>query len=313
MKKSKGKPKYTETIEKGLEGKKIEEARKTLKECTLCPRECGVDRVDGEKGHCGAGVEIEVSSANEHHGEEPPISGTRGSGTIFLGNCNLKCVFCQNYPISHLGNSKACTTEEVADKMIALQKRGCHNINFVTPTHYMPQILESIIKAAKKGLKIPIVYNCGGYESLWAVKLMDGIVDIYMPDFKYCSSELSEKYSGAKDYFEHAGRAIIEMSRQVGELKVNDEGVAESGLLVRHLVMPSAAGDSEKIFKFIAERVSKRTYVSIMAQYFPAYRAGEHEEIARRLEVEEYREAVAAAEEMGLTRGWVQGELLQKL
>lgn len=306
-------PVFLKTVREGSEEKGLEEARRILQECTLCPRQCGVDRTGGETGFCGAGMKLDVSSANEHHGEEPPISGRAGSGTIFLAHCNLKCIFCQNYPISHLGNSKEVSCEGMAKTMLSLQKRGCHNINFVTPTHYMPQILDAIILAVEMGLKIPIVYNCGGYESLRAIKLLEGIVDIYMPDFKYYSSELSEKYSGAADYFEKAGEAIMEMHRQVGELEVDEDGIAVRGVLIRHLVLPSAVEDSRKVFEFIAEKISKDSYVSIMAQYFPAFRAGEYGEIAHRLSAGEYSEAVEAAEELGLTRGWVQGEFIQRL
>lgn len=286
-------------------------AAEMLRRCVLCPRECGVDRHGEERGFCGAGAEVEISSANAHFGEEPPISGSRGSGTIFLTHCNLKCVFCQNYPISHMGNGKAVTNRDIVEHMLNLQKRGCHNINFVTPTHYMPQIAEAVVAAAEKGLRIPIVYNCGGYESLEALRLLDGLIDIYMPDIKYVDPEMSTKYSGVADYFECASLAVKEMHRQVGDLQMDSEGIATRGLLIRHLVMPGGALDSARVFRFIADEISPDTFVSVMAQYFPAFKAVDMSEIAERLRPEEYRQAVDAAEEAGLARGWIQGDILE--
>ena len=304
---------YVKLFNEGKLKERAEEAWRMLSSCVLCPRECGADRLSGERGYCGGGLEPAVSSYNEHHGEEPPISGWRGSGTIFLTHCNLKCVFCQNYPISHLGNGGEVSCERLAWMMLALQRRGCHNINFVTPTHYMPQILRGVYIAAGQGLAIPLVYNCGGYESLRALQILDGVVDIYMPDMKYSNSERSGKYSSAPDYFERACEALREMHRQVGVLKVDKDGVAVSGLLIRHLVMPSGVAGSEEALRFISKGLSPDTYVSIMAQYFPAYRAVEFPEIARRITADEYRKVVKVAEHLGLTRGWVQGDLEQRL
>ncbi|MEW5946671.1 MAG: radical SAM protein [bacterium] len=303
--------------EKGKgDGKEMEEraekAWEILGECTLCQRECRVNRFKGEKGYCGAGINPEVSSFNEHHGEEPPISGWKGSGTIFMTHCNLKCVFCQNYPISQMGNGREITIEKMVEMMMILQKRGCHNINFVTPTHYMPQIMKSVLKAREKGLRIPIVYNCGGYESLRAIRVLKGIVEIYMPDIKYSEDEKSKKYSNAEDYFSVAKEAIREMYRQVGDLELDKNGVATRGVLVRHLVMPEDISGTKKVMEFIGEELSRKTYVSIMAQYFPAYRAKEYPEIQRRITRDEYKKALKYAEEKGILRSWIQDGILER-
>ncbi|MEW6203369.1 MAG: radical SAM protein [bacterium] len=306
-------PKYLDLLQNGRFQARVDEAWEMLRSCALCPRECGVDRLSGERGVCGAGLDPAVSSYNEHHGEEPPISGFRGSGTIFLTHCNLKCLFCQNYPISHLGNGNEVSCERLAKMMLALQRRGCHNINFVTPTHYMPQILKALHIAAIDGLNIPLVYNCGGYESLRAIKILDGIIDIYMPDMKYSERKNSEKFSKAPDYFERACAALEEMHSQVGVLQLDSEGIAVSGLLIRHLVMPSDIAGSEAVLNFIAKRLSPDTYVSVMSQYFPAYRAFEFPEIARRITDAEYSKVVDIAEKLNLTRGWIQGHLEHRL
>lgn len=282
-------------------------ASEMLAECRLCPRNCGVNRLAGETGVCGAGALARVSSYNDHHGEEPPISGTNGSGTIFLTHCNLKCVFCQNYPISHLGNGTDATAERLAGMMLELQRRGCHNINFVTPTHYMPQIVAALDIAAGGGLVIPIVWNCGGYESLDAVRLLEGIVDIYMPDIKYSEEAPAVKLSRAPDYYEHATAAIREMHRQAGELEIDDDGIAVRGLLVRHLVLPGGLAGSRRSLKFIAREISPDTFISVMEQYFPAHRAAQVPEMGRRITAEEYDEVVDMVDEVGLSNGWIQG------
>lgn len=300
---------YIKISESGELSQRAATARELLRECRLCPRECGIDRLSGEKGRCGAGAELVVSSYNAHHGEEPPISGSRGSGTIFLTHCNLKCIFCQNYPISHLGNGNPVTTERMAGMMLELQKRGVHNINFVTPTHYLPQILESVDIAAKAGLTIPIVYNCGGYESLEAVKLLDGVVDIFMPDMKYgVSSVAAEKYSLAPDYYSHAKTAISEMFRQVGPLTLDENGIAEKGLIIRHLVLPNRLSDSRSALEFIARELSPDVFISVMEQYFPAYTALQINDMNRRITSDEYREVVDIVDELGFTNGWIQGD-----
>lgn len=278
-----------------------------LRCCNLCPRRCGVDRVAGEVGFCKAGRVAAVSSYNDHRGEEPPVSGTRGSGTIFLTNCNLRCVFCQNYPISQLSNGEEAAPERMAGMMLALQRRGCHNINFVTPTHYMPQILEALFIAAGQGLNIPLVYNCGGYESLESLEILDGVIDIYMPDCKYALDENAEKYSSAPGYFGHAKAAIREMWRQRGALQLDEDGVAVSGLIIRHLVLPNGISGTEAVFRFIAEELGTNVFMSIMEQYFPANRAMSFPELARRVTDDEYDDALGAAEDLGLTTGWAQG------
>ena len=285
----------------GVLSDKIREAEEILKECTLCPRECRVDRTSDQKGFCKTGDRPFVSSWGPHFGEEGPLVGRFGSGTIFFSNCNLGCLFCQNYSISHLGEGIEISFEKLADIMLALQQGGCHNINLVTPTHQMPMILRSIQIASKKGLNVPIVYNCGGYESLHSLKLLEGVVDIYMPDFKYIDSEMSLKYSYAKDYPEAAMVAVKEMHRQVGDLII-DKGIALRGLLVRHLVLPEGVAGTVGVVKFIAEEISKDTYINIMDQYHPCYKAFDNPPLNRRLTNKEFEEAVRMALEAGLRR-----------
>ena len=285
----------------GVLSDKIREAEEILKECTLCPRECRVDRTAEQKGFCKTGNRPFVSSWGPHFGEERPLVGRFGSGTIFFSNCNLGCLFCQNYSISHLGEGIEISFEKLADIMLALQQGGCHNINFVTPTHQMPMILRSIQIASKKGLNVPIVYNCGGYESLHSLKLLEGVVDIYMPDFKYIDSEMSLKYSYAKDYPEAAMVAVKEMHRQVGDLII-DKGIALRGLLVRHLVLPEGVAGTVGVVKFIAEEISKDTYINIMDQYHPCYKAFDSPPLNRRLTNKEFEEAVRMALEARLKR-----------
>lgn len=283
-------------------------AREILRECALCPRECGADRLAGETGVCRAGAQARVASFNLHHGEEPPISGARGSGTVFLSHCNLRCVFCQNYPISHMGNGVPAPARELADMMLKLQKRGAHNINFVTPTHYMPQIIEAVEIAAGDGLRLPIVYNCGGYESVEAVRLLDGIVDVYLPDIKYSRAEPAGELSGASDYFERARDAVKEMFSQVGLLETDDEGVAVRGLLIRHLVLPGGLAGSREVLEFVARELSPDVSMSVMSQYFPAHEAPLHPAVSRRVTAAEYQAALDALEEFGMTEGWTQSD-----
>ena len=280
---------------------KIREAEGILKECTLCPRKCMIDRTSDERGFCRTGDRPFVSSWSPHFGEERPLVGRFGSGTIFFGNCNLGCLFCQNYSISHLGEGVEISFGKLADIMITLQKGGCHNINFVTPTHQMPMILRSIYIAIQKGLTVPIVYNCGGYESLHAIKLLKGVVDIYMPDFKYIDPEMAKKYSYAEDYPEAAKTAVKEMYRQVGDLII-DNGVARRGLLVRHLVLPDRIAGTAGVVKFIAEEISKDTYINIMDQYHPCYKAFDNPPLDRRITNREYKDALRIALEAGLKR-----------
>lgn len=274
-----------------------------LRECWLCPRKCGVNRLKGEKGYCRSGKELMVSSATPHFGEEDVLVGSGGSGTIFLTNCNLRCIFCQNYDITHLGRGKIVEIQEFADLMIYLQRIGTHNINFVTPTHYTPFIIDSLRVAYKKGLRLPLVYNCSGYENVEVIKLLDGLIDIYMPDFKYGENSYAKRYSNVDDYFERACESLKEMHRQVGDLYV-ENGIAYRGLLIRHLVMPNNTASSEKVLQFIANELSKDSYVNIMAQYRPCYLSRNFKEINRRISLSEYNEVVDKAYELGLHRGF---------
>ena len=277
-----------------------------LNNCKLCPRQCGVNRLNGEVGFCKAGEELMISSAFPHFGEEPPLVGNRGSGTIFLTHCNLKCIFCQNYDISHQGHGKIISSEQLAEYMHSLQKRGCHNINFVTPTHYLPQILAALPYAIDLGLNIPLVYNCGGYEALEAIHLLDGIIDIYMPDVKFASREVAEKYTQTPDYPEVVKKALREMHRQVGDLQINAEGIAERGILIRHLVMPNGLAGSRELMYFIATEISPHSYVNVMSQYRPEYKASDYPELSRGITHQEYIEAIDSAKDEGLDRGFSQ-------
>jgi len=281
---------------------KVREAEEILRECTLCPRECKVDRTAGEKGFCKTGDKPFISSYSPHFGEEKPLVGRSGSGTIFMGNCNLGCIFCQNYSISHLEEGIVMSFEKLADIMLSLQNEGCHNINFVTPTHEMPMLLRSLLIASEKGLRLPIVYNCGGYESLHAIQLLEGVVDIYMPDFKYADPARAKKYSGAENYPEVARAALKEMHRQVGDLLIDKRGIAMRGLLVRHLVLPEGIAGTAKIVKFIAEEISKNTYINIMDQYHPCYKAFDHPPLNRIITEKEYAEALNMAIKAGIKR-----------
>lgn len=277
-----------------------------LNPCCLCPHKCGVNRLAGEKGKCRSTKDLYVSSYNLHFGEEPSISGFSGSGAIFFTNCSLACVFCQNYPISQLGNGNKSSIDELAEIMLKLQSQGAHNINFVTPTHFVPQIVDAVDKARNKGLKVPLVYNCGGYEEIETLRLLDGIIDIYMPDAKYSDNEMAEKYSGAPDYREVNKRALKEMHRQVGDLVIDEKGIAIRGLLVRHLILPENISGSKQVLEFIANELSKNTYVSLMAQFHPAHKAEKFPKISRRISDCEYQEVLDIFEKLGLEKGWKQ-------
>jgi putative pyruvate formate lyase activating enzyme len=286
---------------------RVPPALSLLDDCTVCPRECHVNRNAGSaKGICGVDSRLRVSSANLHFGEEPPVSGIRGSGTIFLSGCNLKCVYCQNYPISQFRYGDYVTIEEAADMMIGLQRRGAHNINLVTPSHYVPQLMAALLSAFKQGLNIPIVYNTSGYDKVETLRKLDGIIDIYMPDMRYSQSENAQCYSAAPDYPEINRAAIKEMYRQVGNLIMDREGVATKGLLVRHLVLPENISGSIEIFHFLAKDISNETYVSLMSQYFPAHKALAIEKIGRRILSREYQGALDAFEAAGLSNGFAQ-------
>lgn len=284
--------------------RRIDKAYSLLESCTLCPRNCRVNRLQGEVKFCGIGKEAMVSSFAPHFGEEPPLVGFHGSGTIFFAGCNLMCLYCQNYDISHLKQGEEMTPQQVASMMLTLQRYGCHNINFVTPTHVTPQIMKAIAIAADNGLSVPLVYNCGGYESQETLKLLDGVIDIYMPDIKYSDSEVAEELSTAPDYPEVSQEALKEMHRQVGDLILNQEGIAQRGLLTRHLVLPEGQAGTDQIMKFIATDISKNSYVNIMDQYRPCFEARHSERLSRRISSQEYHEALAIARKHGLSRGF---------
>ncbi len=293
---------YVEAYRSGRLQKNIQRALRWLKKCTLCPRFCRVDRLSGETGYCRTGRLAVLASYGPHFGEEDPLVGRNGSGTIFFANCNLLCIFCQNYDISHEGRGHTVTAEQLAAVMLELQRQGCHNINFVTPSHVIAQILEALPLAVENGLRVPLVYNCGGYERVSALRLLEGIVDIYMPDFKFWESRVAEALCGASDYPERARRALVEMHRQVGELQIDPSGVAVRGVLLRHLVMPGGLSGTPSILHFISTRVSPNTYVNLMDQYRPCGQAFGTPHLGRRITAEEYQEALRCAEREGLTR-----------
>ncbi len=281
---------------------RIGEALKILKDCTLCPRQCHVDRMSSEKGFCRTGRRARVASFAPHFGEESVLVGHGGSGTIFFSSCNLLCSFCQNYDISHMNQGADISPQELAAMMIRLMKAGCHNINFVTPTHVVPQILEALPIAVEQGLNLPLVYNSGGYDTAETLRLVDGIFDIYMPDFKFWDERYADLFCSAQDYPETARNAIREMHRQVGDLVSDTGGTARRGLLVRHLVMPGDVAGTSPIVNFIAQSISRNAYVNMMSQYHPCFHAVDDPMISRRITQDEYNRAVKDAREAGLTR-----------
>jgi putative pyruvate formate lyase activating enzyme len=280
----------------------VEQAREILRECRLCPRECRVDRLAGQKGKCQVTREVMVSSYGPHFGEEAPLVGGHGSGTIFFAYCNLKCVFCQNYTISQLGEGTEVTSDELAGMMLSLQTQGCHNINLVSPTHVVPHILAALEIAAGRGLSVPLVYNTGGYDSLETLRLLDGIVDIYMPDMKYADARIAEQLSGIKDYPRANQAAVKEMYRQVGDLQMDEHGIAQHGLLVRHLVLPNRLAGTEEVIRFLSQEVSRDTYLNIMVQYRPCHKAFDLPRLSRRITDKEFNEAIELAHRYGLNR-----------
>lgn len=295
-------PSYLRLHSQGLLKERAQQALAVLESCTLCPRECGVNRLEGELGVCETGRKAVVASYNPHFGEESPLVGRSGSGTIFVGSCNLLCSFCQNYEISHGKEGAEVEPEQMAFMMVQLSRAGCHNINFVTPSHVVPQILEALPYAIDKGVSVPLVYNSSGYDSWETLQLLDGVFDIYMPDFKFWDTRCAERYCGAPDYREVAIAALREMHRQVGDLVLDDRGIAYRGLLVRHLVMPNQVAGTTAIMDFLAKEISPNTYVNVMDQYRPCGPGGRDEFINRRLRSEEYREAVKAAQRAGIER-----------
>jgi len=282
--------------------KRAEIAFSRLADCTVCAHECRVNRLKGELGVCRGGRYAAVDSYGPHFGEEAPLVGTGGSGTIFFAFCNLKCLFCQNYDISQRGEGDEVSGRKLAGMMLDLQKSGCHNVNLVSPSHFVPQFVKALAAARGQGLKIPVVYNTGGYDSLETLDLLDGIVDIYMPDIKFGDDETGKKYTGADRYFTVARQAVKKMHEQVGDLVLDERGVAVRGLLVRHLVLPENLARTGQVMEFLAEDISVNTFVNIMDQYYPAFKAFRHPELNRRITGEEYRRAVEAAEKAGLKR-----------
>jgi putative pyruvate formate lyase activating enzyme len=294
-------PSYRRLLADGRLEARVEAAYARLEACDLCPRTCGSARARGEVGYCKGGLLARVSSSGPHFQEEAPLVGRKGSGTIFFTGCTLGCAFCQNYDISHCLNGQEVDPEELARMMLALEDLGCHNINLVTPTHFVPQILRAVALAAARGLKLPLVYNCSGYETVATLKLLEDIVDIYMPDFKFWSAASSERYCKVRDYPGVAARALKEMHRQVGDLAI-EGGIAERGLLVRHLVMPGGAAETAAILEFLAREISPDTFVNVMDQYRPCHLADRFPEIARRLTPREFADAISAAARAGLKR-----------
>ena len=295
-------PSYLGLHAKGILEERAAEARERMKSCRLCPRECRVNRLEDERGFCRTGRNSVVSSYSPHFGEEDPLVGSGGSGTIFFTHCNLLCLFCQNYEISHLGEGQEVSPDRLARVMLHLQEQGCHNINFVSPSHVVPQILAALPMAIEGGLKVPLVYNTGGYDSLETLRLLEGVFDLYMPDLKFMDGEVSQRFCRAKDYPEIARAAIREMHRQVGELILDHRSVAERGLLVRHLVLPGGLAGTREAMRFLAREVSPDTYVNVMAQYHPCGDAMEHPPLNRRITGKEYEEALAIAREEGIHR-----------
>jgi putative pyruvate formate lyase activating enzyme len=293
---------YLEAYRSGrLEGQ-IRRSLRWLKRCTLCPRFCKADRLAGESGYCRTPRHAVVGSYGAHFGEERPLVGRRGSGTIFFSHCNLYCIFCQNYDISHGGEGVSVSAKELAGIMVHLQQQGCHNINFVTPSHVIPQILEALPPAVEMGLQVPLVFNCGGYERASALRLLDGVVDVYMPDFKFWDSSVASELCSAPDYPERARNALREMHRQVGDLQLDATNIAQRGLLVRHLVLPNRLSGTAPIMQFLAQELSRNTYVNIMDQYHPCGQAPGKAHLGRRITRREFEEALDVAKQAGLWR-----------
>ncbi len=296
-------PAYLKLHKTGELKKRADELWAIMESCQLCPRRCGVNRLQGASGFCRApGATLVVSSFHPHFGEERPLVGIGGSGTIFLTHCNLRCVFCQNFDISWQAAGRPVSAETLARMMLELQARHCHNINLVTPSHVVPQILEALVLAAQQGLRLPLVYNTGGYDSVDTLRLLDGVVDIYMPDLKFMDPKVAEQLANAPDYPEVVQAAICEMHRQVGDLVLDESGVARRGLLVRHLVMPGGKAGTREAMRFLARQVSPNTYVNIMRQYHPEGYAFRYPEINRPVSLAEWREAVAIARQEGIHR-----------
>lgn len=296
-------PSYLRLHKEGILAERAQKLFTIYENCTLCPRDCRVNRTKNETGKCQATSRVKVSGAHPHFGEESVLVGLNGSGTIFFSNCGLRCVYCQNYTISIEGEGTEISDDSLAELMVKLQKLGCHNINLVTPTHYVPNIVNALQKAIPKGFRLPLVYNTGGYEKLETLQLLDGIIDIYLPDCKYTDPRMAAKYSSeAYNYPYYAKIGLKEMFRQVGDLELGRRGIARRGLIIRHLVLPNRIAGTEDFLKFVAENLSKTTYLNIMRQYRPEYKAFEYPELSRRIKASEYAEALAWAKKYGLTR-----------
>jgi len=302
-------PGYLKLLKTGELHERADALMALLRNCTLCPRDCHVDRTAGRLGYCRSGYLPIISSYCAHYGEEPVLSGRKGSGTIFFGNCNLRCVFCQNHQISQPEGSlkeKEAGFERLAEMMLELQAQGCHNINFVSPSHFAAQIVKAVDIAASKGLRIPLVYNTNGYDSLGTLRLLEGIIDIYLPDIKYSDNNAALEYSKVADYVEHSRGAIVEMKRQAGDLVIDSEGIAQRGLIIRHLVLPNDLAGSRESLRFISEKVGKETYISVMSQYFPTHKSAEYPLISRPISFREYEKALEWLHSFGLENGWTQ-------
>ena len=302
-------PSYIQLLETGEFEKRINSAKELLAKCSVCPRNCGVNRSVGGIGFCHSSAIPIVSSYTAHFGEEPVLSGTNGAGNIFFGNCNLSCVFCQNYEISQnwkIEKQNTVSIERLAEIMIDLQNRGCHSIGLVSPTHFSAQILEAIFLAAKNGLHLPIIYNSNGYDSVETLKLFEGVIDIYLPDFKYGNDEYAKRFSNAENYFETAKNALTEMYRQVGDKLIYENDVAVRGIIIRHLVLPNDLAESEKVFEYIAKELSPDVHISLMSQYFPTNKTNQHILLNRKIRNSEYEKVISLLEKYKLTNGWIQ-------
>ena len=279
---------------------------KQLDKCEICPRKCKVNRNNNQIGWCKSTDRVKIGLYSTHNFEEPCISGDKGSGTVFFSNCTMNCIFCQNYEISQLGKGKEISIEELSNIFIMQQEKGVHNINLVTPTSYVYQIIEAIKIAKAKGLNIPIVYNTNGYENIETIKALNGYVDVYLPDLKYAEEKLATEYSGAKNYFEVATKAIKEMIKQVGKIKLNEDGIIQKGVIIRHLVLPNHIENSKKVLLWIKQNLPNDIYVSIMAQYFPTYKAKENQELNRKLTKKEWKQIEKYVEEIDIENGFIQ-------
>ena len=299
---SSDKPCYLRLFESGELERRADKAWESMSCCNLCPHRCRINRLEGEQGFCKINNQAIVASYGPHFGEEAPLVGRKGSGTVFFSWCNLRCLYCQNYDISHLGAGQAVSTEVLASIFLSLQKDGCHNINFVTPSHVVPFILKALVLAAREGLSIPLVYNTGGYDSIRTLQLLDGVVDIYMPDFKYWDKDLGKRLSDIAHYPLVAKKAIKEMHRQVGDLIIGPDGVAKRGLLIGHLVLPGRLSGTRSVLKYIAEEISPNTYVNVMGQYRPCGTAHKYPPLDRSITSDEYIGALRAARDVGLNR-----------